>query len=217
MLLHTPLVPTVRQRWSLSESIHGHWLSLDCRSKMSAVCFPFPHFLISHFSFLIPSFLLLEWPIHQTPLSYCSGEGGSGDETNVTAELQERFCDTLVQGIGLLQLLPTQCCTFDIGDTMPQNLTQAVAFYEPDLPRTTMENQMWVRKWKQHTSDFPKKLEGVLQACGPITFSNVTLVLQLAPTLSITSCESERGFSRLKLIKTSHHSTIALVACHWWR
>ena len=95
-------------------------------------------------------------PISPFPhlLSYCSLEGGSGDETNVTVELQERFCDTLVQGIGLLQLLSTQCCTFDIEDTMPQNLAQAVTFYEPDLPRATMasiEYWMWVRKWKQHT------------------------------------------------------------------
>ena len=54
----------VRQRWFLSECIH---LSFDdCRSKMSAVCFPFPHFLISNFSFLISSFLLLEWPVYIT-------------------------------------------------------------------------------------------------------------------------------------------------------
>lgn len=32
--------------------------------------------------------------------------------------------------------------------------------------------------------------------------------LQLVLTLPTTSCESERSFSQLKLIKTSHHSTI---------
>ena len=58
--------------------------------------------------------------------------------SHVTGELQERFCDTPVQGIGLLQLLSTQYCSFDIEDTMPQNLAQAVAFYEPDLPHATM-------------------------------------------------------------------------------
>ena len=95
---------------------------------------------------------------------------------------------------------------------MPQNLAQVVAFYEPDLPHPTMvpiEYRMWVRKWKQHTSDFPKKLIDVLQACDPVTFPNVRVLLQLALTLPITSCESERSFSQLKLIKTSRHSTIA--------
>ena len=132
--------------------------------------------------------------------------------SHVTVELQERFCDTQVQGIGLMQLLPTQCCSFDIEDTLPQNLAQAVAFYELDLPHPTMvpiEYRMWVRKWKQHTSDFPKKLIDVLQACDPVTFPNVRVLLQLALTLPITSCESERSFSQLKLIKTSRRSTIA--------
>jgi len=57
---------------------------------------------------------------------------------------------------------------------MPQNLVQAVTFYESDLPHATVvpiEYRMWVRKWKQHTqSDHPKKLVDVLQACDPITF-----------------------------------------------
>ena len=52
---------------SVSACMHGHWLSLgDCRSK-TAVCWVkcnvlSSHFLISYFSFLISSFLLLEWP-----------------------------------------------------------------------------------------------------------------------------------------------------------
>ena len=83
-VMQCPMVPTVRQIWSLSECIHGHWLSFDdCRSKMSAVCFPFPHF-----PFLISSFLLLEWPgfsmgyirlgtrwTPPDPLSHTCGEG----------------------------------------------------------------------------------------------------------------------------------------------
>ena len=79
--------------------------------------------------------------------------------SHVTAELQERFCDAPVQGIGLLQLLPTQCCSVDIEDTMPQNLAQAVTFNESDLPHVTMvsiEYRMWVKKWKQLTLDLPK-------------------------------------------------------------
>ena len=89
---------------------------------------------------------------------------------------------------------PVETLFFDIEDTLPQSLAQAVAFCGPDLPHPTMvsiEYRMWVRKWKQHTSDFPKKLIDVLQACDPVTFPNVRVLLQLALTLPITSCESE--------------------------
>ena len=45
---------------------------IDCRSKMSAVCWvkcnvPSSHFPISSFPFLISSFLPLEWPPHTMP------------------------------------------------------------------------------------------------------------------------------------------------------
>ena len=41
---------------------------------------------------------------------------------------------------------------------MPQNLTQAVAFCEPDLPRTTMENQIHVGEEVETTHfRFPQK------------------------------------------------------------
>ena len=56
MLLHPPFVPTVRQRW-----VHGWILTFSA-------FFPFPHFLISHSSFLISSFLLLVWPMQHSCL-----------------------------------------------------------------------------------------------------------------------------------------------------
>ena len=41
-----------------------------------------------------------------------------------------------------------------------------------------------------------------------LQFPNLHVLLQVALTLPITSCESERSFSQLKLIKTSHRSTM---------
>ena len=67
---------------------------------------------------------------------------------------------------------------------------------------------MWVRKWKQ-ASSYPEILIDVLKACDETAFPNIRVLLQLALTLPITSCESERSFSQLKLIKTSRHSTMA--------
>ena len=131
--------------------------------------------------------------------------------SHVTTELQEGFRNN--PSIGLPELLPTQCCSVDIEDTIliPQNIAEAVTFYEHDLPHATMvptEYRMWVRKWKQYTSDVPEKLIDVLQACDITLFSNIRALLHLALTLPITSCESERSFSQLKVIKTSRRSTM---------
>ena len=57
-------------------------------------------------------------------------------------------------------------------------------------------------------SDLLKKLVEAFQACNPTTFPSVRVLLQLALTLPITSCESERSFSQLKLIKTFSRSTM---------
>ena len=66
-------------------------------------------------------------------------------------------------------------------------------------------------KWKQQhatSSDIPHKLVDALHSCSELQFPNLHVLLQVALTLPITSCESERSFSQLKLIKTSHRSTM---------
>ena len=86
MQLHTPFVPTVRQRW-----VHGWILTFSA-------FFQFPHFLISHFSFLISSFLLLEWPVQHTCLktvywsvriSLISCQPCVGEEYEILSDLLE--------------------------------------------------------------------------------------------------------------------------------
>ncbi len=73
------------------------------------------------------------------------------------------------------------------------------------------EYNMWVTKWKgQHvaSADIPKTLVDALHSCSAIQFPNLHVLLRVALTLPITSCESERSFSQLKLIKTSIRSTM---------
>ena len=66
---------------------------------------------------------------------------------------------------------------------------------------------MWVLKWKEPSSDAPKKLVDAIEACDATSFPNIHVLLRLALTLPITSCECERSFSQLKLIKMAHRST----------
>ena len=64
---------------------------------------------------------------------------------------------------------------------------------------------MWVMKWKQQGSG-PKQVIDGLEACDSTSFPNIYTLVLLILTLPTTSCKSERSFSQLKLMKTSHRS-----------
>ena len=129
--------------------------------------------------------------------------------------MQEWFIDSPPYGIGLPHLLPSQCSTVSVDHHeigLPEKLSQTVHFYKEGLPHTVVfptEYRMWVRKWIDCSSaESPNTLVDTLKACDPTTFPNIHILLQLALTLPITFCESERSFSQLKLLKTAHRSTM---------
>ena len=136
--------------------------------------------------------------------------------SHVISQLQDRFVDNPAHSIalGLLCLLPSKCIHLESGATLPTELAQAADLYAEDLPHSVMlstEYNMWVTKWKgQHvaSADIPKTLVDALHSCSAIQFPNLHVLLRVALTLPIMSCESERSFSQLKLIKTSIRSTM---------
>jgi hypothetical protein len=113
--------------------------------------------------------------------------------SHVVSELEERFVRAPVHGIKLLQLLPSECCKRQPDEPIPEEISEAVCFYEQDLPSVAMfptEYRMWVQKWKTEDSVVPVKLIDAFCACHSMTFPNLHVLLQLALTLPITSCES---------------------------
>lgn len=99
---------------------------------------------------------------------------------------------------GLLQLLPEECSNREDDTDIPEELAQAAHFYSDDLPHPVMlpsEYRMWILKWKECDCSTPKKLIDVFKECDAMTFPNIYVLLQLALTLPITSCECERSFS----------------------
>ena len=126
--------------------------------------------------------------------------------SHVVAEFDDRFIDTPLECVGLLHLLSRECYSSELED-MPDDLVKAAEFYEQDVPHSVMlptEYRMWVSKWQQHTTreEVPKKLVDAFFACDRFTFPNIHVLLHLALAMPITSCESERSFSQLKLLKT---------------
>lgn len=135
--------------------------------------------------------------------------------SHIISELEERFVNTPTHSIGLLQLLPNECNSTDDDQTgLPPQLAEAAKFYDDDLPHVVMlpmEYRRWVSKWKEPSCAIPAKLVDVFKACDVMSFPNIHVLLQLALTLPITSCECERSFSQLKLIKTSRRSTTSAI------
>ena len=133
--------------------------------------------------------------------------------SQVITELEKRFVDSPMHGIGILNRLPCECCKHEVADDIPLELSQAVEFYASDLPQPsvfTVEYCAWVGKWKQSDTDkVPSKLVDILESCDVNSSPNIHKLLTIALTLPITSCESERSFSQLKLIKTALRSTMS--------
>ena len=106
------------------------------------------------------------------------------------------------------------CVCVDNDGILPTELAQAADMYKEDLPHPVMlctEYNMWVMKWKQqHTdsTDITNKLVDTFNSCSELQFPNLHVLLRVALTLPITSCESKWSFSQLKLIKTSYRSTM---------
>lgn len=68
--------------------------------------------------------------------------------SQVVAEIEKRFTDNPVHEIGLLNLLPHECCKHEVEDNIPLELAQAVDFYRSDLPQPSVflvEYRAWVR------------------------------------------------------------------------
>ena len=136
--------------------------------------------------------------------------------SHIISQLQDRFVNNPSHSIalGLLRLLLSECIQAESDCTLPTELAQAADLYTVDLPHPLMlstEYSMWVTKWKlQHAAkaDVPNKLVDALHSCSSLQFPNLHVMLHVALTLPITLCESERSFSQLKLIKTSHRTTM---------
>ena len=150
--------------------------------------------------------------VHRDNVQTTSVEEYNEYLSHIIAELNDRFISNPTHSVGLLQLMPSQCIRLEV-ESVPQELAQATQFYANDLPHPVMlpkEYKKWVAKWKD-SSNVPVKLVDVFNSCDCTSYPNIHLLLQLALTLPITSCECERSFSQLKLIKTPHRSTTTAV------
>lgn len=132
--------------------------------------------------------------------------------SHVVAQLQERFVDNPAHSTtnGLMHLIPQKCVV--CGEVPSKELAEAVKYYYDDLPHPhvfPIEYEVWTRKWKCYDdlNKLPSHLFEVYSECSQIQFPNIKLLLQIALTVPVTSCE--RSFSQLKILKTPSQSTMS--------
>ena len=75
----------------------------------------------------------------------------------------------------------------------------------------SIEYEVWIRKWQcvDDSKKLPSCLFEVYSDCSPIQFPNIKSLLQIALTVPVTSCECERSFSQLKILKTPSRTTMS--------
>ena len=125
--------------------------------------------------------------------------------SHVVSELEERFVNNPSRNItiGLLHLLPSECIKLGDDVLVPEDLAKAVDLFKDDLPHAVIFNTEY-----DSSAAVPDTLIGALKECSLLAYPNVNALLNLALALPITSCESERSFSQLQLIKTARRATI---------
>ena len=139
-------------------------------------------------------------------------------------ELQVRFSKLSQQASKLLFLVPAVMCTLTDDDTTFSEVTDLCRDDLINKDVVDIELDIWRRKWSGvNPEDRPSSLAKALTMCDKTRLPNVHILLKLACTLPVTSCECERSFSVLRRLRpwlrasmtTPRLSGLALMNIHY--
>ncbi len=124
-------------------------------------------------------------------------------------QMQERFGEHQIFVSELLTLVPSLLCE---QSATSLNFDRLVDRYRGDLPQPALvgtEIFRWRRKYELQSSENRlSTLKLALAMCDKEFFPNIYVLLRIACTLPVTSCENERANSTLANIKTALRSTM---------
>lgn len=110
--------------------------------------------------------------------------------------LNQQFSPSTIIATSLLGLVPSVLCSKEV------SLAAAVNKYEADLPSPELF-QMELKRWKNRYITMPPRQRPTSPAtaikdCDKAMFPNISVLLQIACTIPVTSCECERSASVLR-------------------
>jgi len=134
---------------------------------------------------------------------------------HLISELDTRFNEPSSRFLSqFIQLLPSEICKPHTTITH-LDFNELLQFYDDDLPFSRefpAEFDLWKNYWcSERCITMAEKLntpEKALQNADKDIYPNVYVLLVLAATIPVTSCECERSISMLRLVKTPLRSTM---------
>lgn len=115
---------------------------------------------------------------------------------HIIACIDQQFSPSAIIATSLLGLVPNVLCSKDV------ELDAAINKYEADLPSPElfqMELKCWKSRYLSMPSDLrPKSPAEAIKDCDSTSFPNISVLLQIACTIPVTSCECERSASVLR-------------------
>lgn len=117
---------------------------------------------------------------------------------HVIADLNRRFEDDLQDRLVGMLLVPKHLTSQISANTFAQ--------YDDDIPHPEdleAELNLWKTHWKTRPTDEIGLEDTLKYAHDANIYPNIKAILILMAVLPVTSCESERSFNQLKLLKTS--------------
>ena len=126
---------------------------------------------------------------------------------HITTEMETRFGPVHQTKIKLLALTPSIAATSSHASI--EDVSELYKTYLPSHHLLSTEFNRWKIKCSSLPPDKrPDTLQTALQFCNEDAFPNIYVLLVIACTLPVTTCETERSNSQLKLLKTYLRSTM---------
>ena len=139
----------------------------------------------------------------------------------IITSMKDRFSAAAIVASSLLGVIPSVCCSREV------NMERAIEKYKDDLPSPELTSTE-LRRWKARYSGMPVELRpstpaAAIKDCDSDLYPNVRVLLQIACTLPVTSCECERSASALQRLHNymrasmgkSCLSSLALLHIHY--
>ena len=135
--------------------------------------------------------------------------------------IEQRFSQSALIATSLLGLVPSIMCSRDV-DVQSAAVTYAADLPSPELLHCEMER--WKQRYMNHKpEDRPSSPAKAIKDCDRDCFPNVYILLQIACTIPVTSCECERSASALRRLNNymrasmgqTRLSNLALLHIHY--
>ena len=125
---------------------------------------------------------------------------------HILSSLESQFSKSAIIASSLLGIVPSVLCSKDV------NFDSAVFMYEQDLPSPEifpMELTRWKSRYMAMPADSrPSSLAESIKDCDSDLFPNIYVLLQIACTIPVTSCECERSASALRRLNNDMHASM---------